>query len=105
MERARIGLGPFLVVSMVLFQPLDKLNMGHTMGHLWCKLRMFGTLFLLSLGLCLIEVLSGKAVFDDILKHETVFNKKLAGVNPSIPVIEFYKVSKSSKRKDNVSKN
>ena len=42
----------------------------------------------ISLGLCLIEVLSGKEVFHDILKHETVFNKKMAGENPSIPVIK-----------------
>lgn len=63
--------------------------MGHTMGHLWYKLRMISTLFFLSLGLCLIEVLSGKAVFHDILQHETVFKKKMAGENPSIPVIKF----------------
>ena len=41
-----------------------------------------------SLGLCLIEVLSGKTVFHDIPQHETVFNKKMAGENPSIPVIK-----------------
>jgi len=40
-----------------------------------------------SFGLCLIEVLSGKAVFADILQHETVFNKKMAGENPTIPDI------------------
>lgn len=39
-----------------------------------------------STGLCLIEVLSGKAVFADIAHHETVFNKKMAGENPTIPV-------------------
>ena len=37
-------------------------------------------------GLCLIEVLSGKEVYDNILQHETVFNKKMAGENPTIPV-------------------
>ncbi|XP_020632863.1 uncharacterized protein LOC110069677, partial [Orbicella faveolata] len=40
-----------------------------------------------SYGLCLIEVLSGKTVFHDIAHHETVFNKKMAGDNPSIPDI------------------
>ena len=41
---------------------------------------------LIRLGLCLIEVMSGKEVYDDILKHETVYNKKMAGENPTIPV-------------------
>ncbi|PFX18639.1 Serine/threonine-protein kinase Nek6 [Stylophora pistillata] len=40
-----------------------------------------------SFGLCLIEVLSGKEVYDNILQHETVFNKKMAGENPTIPDI------------------
>lgn len=31
-------------------------------------------------------MLSGKEVFDNILQHETVFNKKMAGENPTIPV-------------------
>ena len=37
-------------------------------------------------GLCLIEVLSGREVYDNILQHETVFSKKMAGENPTIPV-------------------
>ena len=39
-----------------------------------------------SLGLCLIEVLSGKEVYENMLQHETLFNKKMAGENPTIPV-------------------
>ncbi|CAH3127815.1 unnamed protein product [Pocillopora meandrina] len=40
-----------------------------------------------SFGLCLIEVLSGREVYDNILQHETVFSKKMAGENPTIPNI------------------
>lgn len=40
----------------------------------------------LSSGLCLIEVLSGKIVFADILEDKTVYEKKMAGENPVIPV-------------------
>ena len=32
-------------------------------------------------------MLSGEVVYADILQHETVFNKKMAGENPTIPVI------------------
>ena len=44
-------------------------------------------------------MLSGKPVFDDIRQHETVFNKKMAGENPTIPVIKFKKSSDSNKLK------
>lgn len=40
-----------------------------------------------SFGLCLVEVLSGKTVFADIPQHETVYNKKMAGENPTMPDI------------------
>ncbi|XP_073247828.1 uncharacterized protein [Porites lutea] len=40
-----------------------------------------------SFGLCLIEVLSGKIVFADILEDKTVYDKKKAGENPVIPKI------------------
>jgi len=43
-------------------------------------------LFVLLSGLCLIEVLSGKIVFADILEDKTVYEKKMAGENPVIPV-------------------
>ena len=43
-------------------------------------------LFVLLSGLCLIEVLSGKIVFADILEDKTVYDKKKAGENPVIPV-------------------
>ena len=42
--------------------------------------------FVLLSGLCLIEVLSGKIVFADILEDKTVYEKKMAGENPVIPV-------------------
>lgn len=38
------------------------------------------------LGLCLIEVLSGKRVFHDIPEDETVFKMKENEIKPSIPV-------------------
>ena len=41
---------------------------------------------LITPGLCLIEVLSGREVYDNILQHETVFSKKMAGENPTISV-------------------
>ena len=46
----------------------------------------FNALFVLLSGLCLIEVLSGKIVFADILEDKTVYERKMAGENPVIPV-------------------
>lgn len=43
----------------------------------------------MSLGLCLIEVLSGKRVFDDIMQDFDAFEKRKAGENPGIPVMNF----------------
>jgi len=40
-----------------------------------------------SFGLCLIEVVSGKPVFDDIENDKRVFYNKVSGAKPNIPVI------------------
>ena len=54
------------------------------------KLRL-DTISCVIIGLCLVEVLSGKAVFADIPHHETVFKMKMAGEKPTIPVIVLFK--------------
>lgn len=42
--------------------------------------------YILPVGLCLIEVVSGKPVFDDIENDKRVFYNKVSGAKPNIPV-------------------
>ena len=51
--------------------------------HILIKMMSFYIYFL---GLCLVEVVSGKRVFDDIEIDKTAFMAKVSGAKPNIPV-------------------
>ena len=53
--------------------------------------------YILPVGLCLIEVVSGKPVFDDIENDKRVFYNKVSGAKPNIPVSStlFYQFNKN----------